>query len=255
MNLYEMIGKRQSIRDFQMKRIEDSVWEDFWKYEKELLALYPDIPYKVEVTCSLEEKKQKGGLFALKAPYYISFLTGEGKEALLNTGYVMEELSLYLAAKGIGTCYQGMLKVQKETEDKKDKKETIVMAAGYPKKYLYRTDDNRKRMPLNKVCVFKEEPSDELMSVLRAAALAPSSLNSQPWRFVVYKNRAHVFMQKTGGKLPVMQRLNLIDIGIALNHMMITAEELWIEAELKEIDNISSQSFKNNNYITSFLIK
>ena len=47
----------------------------------------------------------------------------------------------------------------------------------------------------------------------------------------------------------------MIDIGIALNHMMITAEELWVEAELKEIDNISNQSFKNNSYITSLIIK
>jgi len=93
------------------------------------------------------------------------------------------------------------------------------------------------------------------MTILKAAALAPSSLNGQPWRFVVYNNRAHVFMQKKSTKIPAMERMRMIDIGIALNHMMITAEELWVEAELKEIDNISNQSFKNNSYITSLIIK
>ena len=61
-------------------------------------------------------------------------------------------------------------------------------------------------------------------------------------------------MQKSN-KIAAMQRLNMIDIGIALTHMLITAEELWVEAELKELDNISSQSFKNNHYITSLMIK
>lgn len=252
MNLYDMIGKRQSVREFQTRQLDESVLNGFARYEREMLALYPDIPYHLEVICNIDEKRQGNGLFVVKAPYYISFLTQESQEAYLNTGYVMEELSLYLAAKGIGSCYQGLLKVCKE---KDGLKEALVMAAGYPKKYLYRTDKKIKRLPLNKLCVFKEEPSSELMTILKAAALAPSSLNGQPWRFVVYNNRAHVFMQKKSTKIPAMERMRMIDIGIALNHMMITAEELWVEAELKEIDNISNQSFKNNSYITSLIIK
>lgn len=251
MNLYDMIGKRQSVREFQTRQLDESVLNGFVRYEREMLALYPDIPYQLEVTCNINER-HGSGLFAVKAPYYISFLTEESQEAYLNTGYVMEELSLYLAAKGIGTCYQGLLKVCKE---KNGLKEVLVMAAGYPQKYLYRTDKTIKRLPLNKLCVFKEEPSSELMTILKAAVLAPSSLNGQPWRFVVYNNRVHVFMQKVNTKIPAMQRMRMIDIGIALNHMMITAEELWVEAELKEIDNISNQSFKNNRYITSLFLK
>lgn len=248
--MYDMIGKRQTVRDYQMKPIEEDVIKGFRKYVREMFSPYPDIPYKVETVCGLEERMGKS-LFSVKAPYYISFLTEESRDALLNAGYIMEELSLYLAARGIGTCYQGLLKIQKEQDGLK---EALVMAAGYPKRYLYREENSAKRMPLSKVCVFKEEPSRELTAILRAAALAPSSLNSQPWRFVVYNNRVHVFMQK-GNKIAAMRRLNMIDIGIALNHMLITAEELWIEAELKELDNISSQSFKNNHYITSLMIK
>lgn len=234
-----------------MKRIEDSVMQGLKKYQKEILALYPDVPYKIEITCDLEEK-QKKNLFSVKAPYYISFLTTEGREALLNAGYIMEELSLYLATKGIGTCYQGLAKVSKEQDGLK---EVLVMAVGYPKKYLYREEGEAKRLPLSKVCVFKEEPSQDIMTILKAAALAPSTLNSQPWRFVVYNNRVHVFMQKFNNSVWNMQRLHLIDIGIALNHMMIAAEELWVEAEMKESENISNQSFKNNSYITSLVLK
>ena len=248
-----MIGKRRTVRDFQMKQMEDSVMVGFQKYQKEILALYPDIPYKIEITCELDEKqKVNRNLFSVKAPYYISFMTTEGKEALLNAGYIMEELALYLATKGIGSCYQGLIKVAREHDGLK---EVIVMAVGYPKKYLYREEGEARRMPLNKLCVFKEEPSQDIMTILKAAILAPSALNSQPWRFVVYNNRVHVFMQKFSDNVWSMQRLHMIDIGIALNHMMVAAEELWVEAEMKESDNISSQTFKNNNYITSLILK
>lgn len=235
-----------------MKPIEDPVLTGFQKYQRDMLGLFPDIPYKIEISCGLEEKKQRKGLFTLKAPYYISFLTTGSKEALLNAGYIMEELSLYLTTRGIGTCYQGMAKIVKEQEELQ---ETLVMAAGYPKKYLYREASEANRLPLSKICVFKEEPSREILTILKAASLAPSAMNGQPWRFVVYSNRVHVFMQKENKVLPLVQKMHMIDIGIMLNHMMIAAEELWVEAELKESDNISSQSFKNNSYVTSLIIK
>ncbi len=251
LNLYNMIELRRSIRDFQNRQVEETIWEGFRKYQRELFALYPEIPYKIEVTCVLGGKKA-GSLFSVKAPYYISLLTTEDRESYLNAGYIMEELSLYLAARGIGTCYQGMLKVKKEQENLS---EVLVMAAGYPKKYLYRSQENRNRLPLSKVCVFKEEPSKEIMAILKAAAMAPSSFNSQPWRFIVYKNRIHIFMQKVNNGIFKRNKLHLLDIGMALNHIMITAEELWVEAELKEIDNLSSHSIRNYEYITSFILK
>lgn len=251
MNLYKMIGMRRSVRDFQMKPIEDAVIVAFRKYQKEILPLYPDIPFKIEITSNLNDNLKRG-MFSVKAPYYISFLTNEDKGALLNAGYMMEELSLYLASKGIGTCYQGMSKIVKEQDNLK---EVLVMAAGYPKHYLYREEEAAKRMAPGRVTAFKEEPTPEIMTILKAALLAPSSMNSQPWRFVVYRNRIHVFMQKMDAGIPALERMHYMDIGMALNHMMIAAEELWVEAELAESDNISNQSFKRNTYITSLLLK
>ena len=129
------------------------------------------------------------------------------------------------------------------------------MAMGYPKHYLYREEADARRIELNRLSAFKEEPTKEIMTILKAASLTPSSLNSQPWRFVVYKNRIHVFMQKLNAGIPILEKLHYIDVGMALNHMMIAAEELWVEAELAESEHISSHSFRRNTYITSLLLK
>lgn len=250
MNLYEMIGRRKSVREYQMKPIDEKVLAAIRKYLKEILPLYPDIPYEIEISCSLEEKK--AGILSVNAPYYVSFLTKESKEAYLNAGYIMEELSLYLASRGIGTCYQGIQRIVKEQGELK---EVLVMAMGYPKHYLYREEADARRIELNRLSAFKEEPTKEIMTILKAASLTPSSLNSQPWRFVVYKNRIHVFMQKLNAGIPILEKLHYIDVGMALNHMMIAAEELWVEAELAESEHISSHSFRRNTYITSLLLK
>lgn len=251
MNLYDAIQVRQSIREYQRKPLEKELVENFYKYASEMLPLFTEIPIKVEITDAAEQKKKH--LFQVKAPHYISLLSRKEEGSQLNAGYVMEELSLYLASKGVGTCFQGGWHLF--GEEKNGMSEVIVMAAGYPKRYLYREEGTAKRLPLSKLCVFKEEPGEELRTILKAASLAPSSLNSQPWRFVVYKNRVHIFMQKPSLQAEKMQKLHTIDMGIALNHMMLAAEELWVEAELQKLENISGQSFKNNHYIVSLIIK
>lgn len=254
MNLYDAIGLRRSVRDFQMKPLEEADMLNFRKYKTDILPLYPEIPVKIE-SVGYEEIRHKGkkGLFYVKAPYYISFLSRADEGYLLNAGYIMEELSLYLASKGIGSCYQGNMRIIENDDD--GLCEVMVMAAGYPRHYLYREEGSAKRNSFSKLCAFKEEPSKELMLILKAAALAPSSFNSQPWRFVVYANRVHIFVQKTVFPSVAMEKLHMIDMGIVLNHMMVTAEELWVEAELSRVENISVQSFKNNVYITSLFLK
>ena len=37
-----------------------------------------------------------------------------------------------------------------------------------------------KRLPLNELCIFKEEAGEQMKTILRAARLAPSAMNTQP---------------------------------------------------------------------------
>ncbi len=115
----------------------------------------------------------------------------------------------------------------------------------------------------------KEVPEELLREVLEAGRLAPSADNYQPWKFLVIRDKNKIKeladkarMQRFVGSAPVVivgcvarkgyplsmgGSSELIDIGIALDHMTLQAAHLglgtcWIvafsEKELKEVLNI-----------------
>ena len=158
MNLYDAIQVRQSVRAFQQRPIEKSDLDNIFKFKEEIKPIYLDIPNKLECIETLEDSWGKtNGLFVVKAPYYLSFLSEDKKGHYLNAGYIMELISLYLSTKGIGSCFQGGLKVVEELAE--GMKEEIVLSFGYPVHYPHRVAGTAKRMPLSKSCVFKEEPN------------------------------------------------------------------------------------------------
>lgn len=72
----------------------------------------------------------------------------------------------------------------------------VVMAFGKPKGSCYRKQAEAKRLSLDDLCVYKETPRQWMKQLLDAARMAPSSMNSQPWRFVVFDSRIHIFSKK-----------------------------------------------------------
>ena len=91
--------------------------------------------------------------------------------------------------------------------------------------------------------------------MLEAARLAPSSTNSQPWRFVVYENRIHVFSKKPLGERSLLNPFTELNFGIMLANVMVAAEEVWIDLDLIKLNNITHKSIPNNQYVISILLK
>ena len=129
----------------------------------------------------------------------------------------------------------------------------MIVAFGHPGESPYRSPEEAKRLPFKDLCFVKEEVGEPIRILLKSARLAPSSFNSQPWRFIVYRNRIHIFAKKElGKKNRNMQEFN---IGIMLTHMMLAAEELWMEAELKQVAPMAELALKNNRYVTTMFVK
>jgi hypothetical protein len=46
----------------------------------------------------------------------------------------------------------------------------------------------------------------------------------------------------------------MVDIGIMLANLLLTAEELWIDVSLTKLDTVKSKPLQNNEYVISILI-
>ncbi|MBE0687725.1 MAG: nitroreductase, partial [Anaerolineaceae bacterium] len=73
--------------------------------------------------------------------------------------------------------------------------------------------------------------------------LGPSASNKQPWRIVQANGAFHFFIQRTKGYRNVMTRLvqiddmQRLDIGIAMCHFELTAQELGLQGKWGIVDH------------------
>ncbi|MCI7814609.1 MAG: nitroreductase family protein [Lachnospiraceae bacterium] len=254
MNLYESIYVRKSVRHFKMETINQEVIEKLKNFIAQIDSLFPEIKTKVEILDNINKKEKLKGMLVPSAPYYLVIYSEEKEKYDLNAGYIMEQISLYMTSKGIGSCFLGMAKSPKQTEEN-ELHFVIGMAFGMPKGEAIRHDYEAKRLSLEELCVFKETPKTWVKEILEAARLAPSSFNSQPWRFVVYENRIHVFSKKAPSSKKNHGKYNEFNFGVMLANISIAAEEIWVDLDLIKLNNITHKTIPNNQYVISILIK
>lgn len=254
MNTFDVIFSRKTIRDFIQERIEWEVIADILKFADDLPMLTKGIAVEFKLVSNIEKNQGFKSPFAIKAPYYICLSSEKKEDYLLNAGYLMEQLSLYIEAKGYGTCFLGYSNPGRALKATMKYDYVFAMAFGKSKEPLYRDQILAKRLPEKELVVYKEEVTPDIRQILTAARLAPSSYNIQPWRFVVYKNRIHVFAKRNLLIAKVLDRNKMIDIGIMLANLLIAAEELWVDVKLTKSDSIKSKAFQNNEYVLTVLI-
>lgn len=111
MTLYEAVYTRKSIRNFRKDKVETSILEGMIQFYHEMEPLFPGIETSIELIDTQGSKKAKsrlGGIINVAAPYYLVIYTEDKERADMNAGYIMQQISLYLFSKGVGSCFQGM---------------------------------------------------------------------------------------------------------------------------------------------------
>lgn len=249
MNLYEAIFVRKTVRKFKMNPIEQGRLDGIVNFAKSLPMIFPDISAEYRILNHTEAKQFYSRTLSIKAPYYFVLFSDKAANYLINAGYLIQQISLYLTAKGLGSCYMGSMKPRKSCVDGMDKEYVISLAFGEGEHEVYRPADKAKRLPMEDIAVYKSEVSKNVKTIIQAGRLAPSGMNSQPWGFVVYDNRIHIFCKKNIFLSSVLSEMKLIDIGICLAHLLVTAEELWVDTKVIRMDNISNITFKKNDYV------
>ena len=251
MTLYEAIFRRKSIRKYKDEEIDEKILRQIEQFGQDAVRIHPDIRVKWKIFRSADKKIR--GLFQVKAPYYVALYSEICEDYRKNAGCLMEQLSLYLHTRGIGSCYQGGATLA--YDEKEELELVMIMAFGYPAEALDRELEDFRRSDLKKLAKTQGTIGKVQRRLLEPARLAPSAMNLQPWRFVVTDNRIHLFVKKPR-RVGYRKQLdmNLFDAGIALAHMLVTAEELWFDVEYQKLDSIMEKDFQNHLYVGSILI-
>lgn len=252
MNLYEAIGCRHSIRKYAEREVTEKLREQILSYFEKTSRLNDRIRVEAVILDNTKKKADVHGLWKVDAPYYLAVYSDSEEGCERNAGYLMEQMVLYMTAKGLGTCYLGG--VQPKQKVLGGKKYLMMVAFGYPEGRLYRESPLAKRLPLNELCIFKEEAGEQMKTILRAARLAPSAMNTQPWRFIVYSDRIYVFALKTRLPGKNIRTMREFSIGIMLSHIMLAAEELWMELNTETEEQFALKSYKNGDYVATITL-
>ena len=216
MTLYDAIFLRRSVRKYNKTSLSD----DFLK----------------ELQTHIDDTKQMDGQNARfeivtdaevkgSAPYYILAFCEEGDSAYANIGYVLQKADLFIQSKGLGSLYLGIKKPKVKSDDF-----CILLAFGKSDVPFRKGEEDFKRLSI-------AEMSSSDNSVARAARLAPSAQNSQPWELTFSENKVTIdYFGRGMLKKVFRKKLSIIDMGIVTRHVE--------EALLKEGRRISSISSK-----------
>jgi nitroreductase len=198
-----------------MKSLDDTVFDNIQKFwADDVKPLYDNIKTEYKII----EGNAKG-LFAVKAPHYLT-ISSEVKDGYLtNVGFMFQQMDLYLQSIGLGSCWLGSAKPPVKPEPPLEF--VIMIAVGKPQGSIHRNLSEFKRKLLSEI-------SDTADKRLEAARLAPSGINSQPWYFVSDGSIFHVYCEKHGViKALIYERMNKIDMGIALAHLYVENKDTF----------------------------
>lgn len=240
MDLYDAIIKRKSIRHFEDRTIPVDVINTILDYARNVEALNESIDINIEIVeCNRN---------VFSAPYYVALYSEIKNGYAENAGYIMQQIVMYLTAMGLGTCYQVFVgNVAKR--DATGKHRVITVAFGYTKEDIFRDALTASRLTQEEICIFKEKPNNNIFKLIEAIRMSPSSMNSQPWRIVVYKNHIHLFSKKA--VIPKHDTVTRINIGIAIANLSMAADNQWIDIKKKKLSSVASRKYDRLNYVIS----
>lgn len=234
MDMIDLIQKRKSVRKFDLTEIDETVQAQILEHAKTVFPLFPEIQTQFEII------PPKAIRFPLtpNPPHYLALYSEKAEGYLINAGFVMQQMELFLQSIGIGCCWVGISTRRRrynaiDVEDK-ELPFAIMLAIGRPQAEQFRE-------PLSMPRKAQWEISDWPDERLEPARLAPSARNGQPWYFVHDKDLYHLFAkQPTTTLLRLMGDLHLVDVGIALAHLYVVHPDTFtftVENKHPDVDH------------------
>lgn len=231
---YNAIFTRKSVRKYDLSPLSGEKMNEIQEYVKGLKPIDQGIRYEI----SYLEKDRVKTILPIKAPHYICFYSEKKDKYLMNAGFLLQQIDLFLSINGLGSCWLGMAKPSKDVPELKNGMEFIVMLAfGNAAEPVHRKNISEfKRNSMADITSIKD--AQQLLEPVR---LAPSAGNSQPWYFsgdtkeiIVIRKKLNIIKAQLYGKM------NQIDIGIALFHLYLAIDHQGKKArfDFKDIGEV-----------------
>lgn len=216
--LYEAIFSRRSTRKYDMTPLPEGIMKSIREYADGIKPLEESIPYEFTYLGTDDVKN----ILPIKAPHYICLYSLKKGNYLMNAGFLLQQIDLYLSASNLASCWLGMAKPSKGVSQLRNGLEFVIMLAfGNTTEPIHRADISEfKRRSLSAISSVVN--GDEFIEPVR---LAPSASNTQPWFFSGNTGVITVSREKLNLlKAPLYDKMNQIDIGIALCHLWLSLE-------------------------------
>lgn len=163
MKTAEMISRRRSVRAYRTESISPERLEKLQAYMEGLAPLLPG----ARVSARLIPTAHGSFLQKWKTPHFIAIFSDGSDDALLNAGFMYQQLDLYAQSIGLGTCWVGLGSLTEEEPVPDGMKLAVMMAVGLPDNVPERTPADFKRKPMAELT----DRPDERLEALRLALI------------------------------------------------------------------------------------
>ena len=216
--LYEAIFKRKSIRKYDMTPLPTDTLSIVKQFASTVKPLDQAIKYEFSYLITEEVKN----LLSIKAPHYICLYSEKRENYLMNAGFLLQQIDLFLSVNNLASCWLGMAKPTKQVPEHQNGLEFVIMLAfGNSNEPIHRVGTAgfiRKKMSE----ISNINGVEELLEPVR---LAPSASNTQSWFFSGSLDEIEVSREKLNLiKTQLYGKMNQIDIGIALFHLWLSLD-------------------------------
>lgn len=215
--LYQSIFRRKSIRKYNGQELSQETLKEIESFWEQTEQIDSDEPIIMRILPANNIKMRVG--ITYNAPYYIAVYADDTKKGLVNLGFRLQQMDLWLSAHGISACWLHMMTPDEENSMVDGMPCQITMSIGYTEEKLHRSESAEfKRKTLDQITNGGDYDTE-----LESVRIAPSATNSQHWYFEQNGSRIQAYMNQgyTGGD--VYRKLHEMDMGIALCHLYLAA--------------------------------
>lgn len=260
----KIIKTRHSVRTYDNRGISNDINEKLQNYINEINNTEGVFGNKIKITLIQKEssnKQLKLGTYGVitGANYYLLVSCKNSDNSLEDLGFLFEKFIFYVTSLGLGTVWlagsfnkSDFLKAVNLDKDEIlpivspvgfEAEQKTLVAKFFGRSSLKRKDFTEIFFTENFDTPLVYDNDKEYGDILENVRLAPSSMNSQPWRILKEGNNYHIY---SAGKMDI----NKIDIGIGLCHFYLSALEKGLDGKFKVLSDKNNDKFK---YVISWI--